>query len=212
MGIAKVDWFAWTDERVGLLRQMWTVGASGNEIAMALGGGCSRNAVIGKAHRLGLSGRPPRFRATVVRLKPLMSGQVGAAVAKKLSARTPKAKRADEGRRVASSVKHRAKPLPEGDEAIELPQDQSPDAVTFISRAFGQCRWPLNDVVPIAQHMVCGTATGSTIECEKSYCARHNRVATAQVRLRNLSDDERARRQASARKNYARHQSELVAH
>lgn len=47
----------WTDERVNLLKQMWGVGKTAAEIAHQLGGGITRNAVIGKAHRLGLSGR-----------------------------------------------------------------------------------------------------------------------------------------------------------
>ena len=44
----------WTDDQVALLRQYWGSGKSANDIAMMLGG-MSRNAVIGKAHRLGLS-------------------------------------------------------------------------------------------------------------------------------------------------------------
>jgi GcrA cell cycle regulator len=48
---------SWTDEKVEQLRQMWGSGKSASEIAEQLGG-VSRNAVIGKAHRLGLSGRP----------------------------------------------------------------------------------------------------------------------------------------------------------
>src|ERR1700754_5230846 len=48
---------SWTDERVAQLRQLWGSGKSASEIADLLGG-VSRNAVIGKAHRLELSGRP----------------------------------------------------------------------------------------------------------------------------------------------------------
>lgn len=48
---------SWTDERVVQLRQLWGNGKSASEIAEILGG-VSRNAVIGKAHRLELSGRP----------------------------------------------------------------------------------------------------------------------------------------------------------
>lgn len=44
----------WTDERVSLLRQMWANGQSASQIAKALGGNITRNAVIGKVHRLGL--------------------------------------------------------------------------------------------------------------------------------------------------------------
>lgn len=46
----------WNDERVNLLKQMWGAGKTAADIAAQLGGGITRNAVIGKAHRLGLSG------------------------------------------------------------------------------------------------------------------------------------------------------------
>jgi GcrA cell cycle regulator len=48
---------SWTEERIERLKSMWTEGATASEIADKLGG-VSRNAVIGKAHRLGLEARP----------------------------------------------------------------------------------------------------------------------------------------------------------
>jgi GcrA cell cycle regulator len=53
----------WTDERVELLKKLWSEGLSASQIAERLGG-VTRNAVIGKVHRLGLSGR-----ATTSRMK-----------------------------------------------------------------------------------------------------------------------------------------------
>lgn len=47
---------SWTDERVELLKKMWNEGHSASQIAKELGG-VTRNAVIGKVHRLGLSNR-----------------------------------------------------------------------------------------------------------------------------------------------------------
>ena len=47
---------SWTDERVELLKKMWSDGQSASQIAKELGG-VTRNAVIGKVHRLGLSNR-----------------------------------------------------------------------------------------------------------------------------------------------------------
>src|SRR5476649_1611887 len=47
---------SWTDERVALLTKLWADGLSASQIAAELGG-ITRNAVIGKVHRLGLSGR-----------------------------------------------------------------------------------------------------------------------------------------------------------
>ena len=52
----------WTDERVEQLKGLWSEGLSASQIARALGG-VSRNAVIGKVHRLGLAGRAVPARA-----------------------------------------------------------------------------------------------------------------------------------------------------
>jgi GcrA cell cycle regulator len=64
---------SWTEDKVALLRQLWGSGKSASEIAELLGD-VSRNAVIGKAHRLGLSGRPSpikkRKRVDVKDAKP----------------------------------------------------------------------------------------------------------------------------------------------
>lgn len=54
---------AWTDERIQLLKQYWEEGRSASQIAELLGEGLSRNAVIGKAHRLGLSSRPSPLKS-----------------------------------------------------------------------------------------------------------------------------------------------------
>jgi len=48
---------SWTDERIDRLKKMWSDGSTASQIADELGG-VSRNAVIGKAHRLGLDARP----------------------------------------------------------------------------------------------------------------------------------------------------------
>lgn len=48
---------SWTDERIALLKELWEKGLSASQIAIELGG-VTRNAVIGKAHRMGLSSRP----------------------------------------------------------------------------------------------------------------------------------------------------------
>lgn len=47
----------WSDERVEQLKELWGAGKTAAQIAQELGDGLTRNAVIGKAHRLGLSGR-----------------------------------------------------------------------------------------------------------------------------------------------------------
>jgi len=53
---------SWTEERIDRLKAMWTKGSTASQIAEELGG-VSRNAVIGKAHRLGLESRPSPVKA-----------------------------------------------------------------------------------------------------------------------------------------------------
>ena len=53
---------SWTDERIDRLKTMWEKGMTASQIAEDLGG-VSRNAVIGKAHRLGLQSRPSPVKA-----------------------------------------------------------------------------------------------------------------------------------------------------
>lgn len=73
----------WTDERVEQLKKLWAEGLSASQIARVLGD-VTRNAVIGKVHRLGLSGRAsparverPRFAKSPRRLaKPLLAEPV----------------------------------------------------------------------------------------------------------------------------------------
>ena len=57
---------AWTDERIEVLTKLWAEGLSASQIAGRLGG-VTRNAVIGKVHRLGLSGRATSSRSSAPR-------------------------------------------------------------------------------------------------------------------------------------------------
>src|ERR1700751_4052641 len=66
----------WTDERVETLKKLWTEGLSASQIAAELGG-ITRNAVIGKVHRLGLSGRAKSPSSAAPRpRKPRSSGHM----------------------------------------------------------------------------------------------------------------------------------------
>lgn len=57
---------SWNDERIDLLKKLWGEGLSASQIAGRLGG-VSRNAVVGKVHRLGLAGRATTSRKTPTR-------------------------------------------------------------------------------------------------------------------------------------------------
>jgi GcrA cell cycle regulator len=185
----------WTEERVEQLKSDWAAGKSASLIGADLG--ISRSAVIGKATRLKLpvretttgypSGRhghtnygPAKERAEVDyslrRQRPPRKPrtQTQAATERHVSRRLnrPQDKGGGPVQRIQSRVA-----LPPS-HMTDLPPDQSPDAVPFLARVGATCRWPLNDVVPIALHMSCGSPT----EGECSYCARHFRLSCAAPR------------------------------
>lgn len=79
----------WTEERVGVLKSLWGNGKSASEIAEILGG-VTRNAVIGKAHRLGLSAKkqpvPPK-RRIIAKVEPEIEPITGGATIMSLTDR-----------------------------------------------------------------------------------------------------------------------------
>jgi GcrA cell cycle regulator len=78
---------SWTEERIATLTKMWEGGATASQIAENLGG-VSRNAVIGKAHRLGLKARPSPVKAKEAK-KAAPKKKAAAPVARKPAPRKP---------------------------------------------------------------------------------------------------------------------------
>ena len=68
---------SWTEERIERLKAMWAEGATASQIADELGG-VSRNAVIGKAHRLGLEARPSPVKPGEEKEAPKKAAKVAA--------------------------------------------------------------------------------------------------------------------------------------
>ncbi len=111
---------SWTDERVELLKKMWTEGQSASQIAKELGG-VTRNAVIGKVHRLGLSNRvegpapsaaavPAAARPGADRAEPATMAAAPAAVPPAAAASTPPA--AERAEPPAEAARPAAAPRP----------------------------------------------------------------------------------------------------
>ncbi len=71
---------SWTDERIATLKTMWEAGQTASQIAEALGG-VSRNAVIGKAHRLELQARPSPVKPNDPEAKAAAAAEASASVA-----------------------------------------------------------------------------------------------------------------------------------
>ncbi|MFN2099974.1 GcrA family cell cycle regulator [Altererythrobacter sp. MF3-039] len=100
---------SWTDERIATLKKMWEGGSTASQIADELGG-VSRNAVIGKAHRLGLKSRP----------SPVKANEKKKAAPKKPAAKAPAKKPV-----AKPAAKQNAKPASQQDQAAGPTQAHS---------------------------------------------------------------------------------------
>ena len=113
----------WSEERVTLLRKLWAEGLSASQIAKQLGG-VTRNAVIGKVHRLGLAGRATPSRPAKRPVRPARSRVIG-----------PLAPRM----RPASSLPHVA--IPEL-EPIRFEDGKTANVLTLNE---SMCKYPIGD-------------------------------------------------------------------
>ena len=116
---------SWTEERIERLKAMWTKGATASQIAEELGG-VSRNAVIGKAHRLGLESRPSPVKAGEEKEKKAKPAPAPKAAK---PAAAPKAAPVAEPKIVAAETPRAAAPAPQ--------QQRQPDAQSMQYRSVG---------------------------------------------------------------------------
>jgi GcrA cell cycle regulator len=107
---------SWTDERIDQLKTMWENGLTASQIAEELGG-VSRNAVIGKAHRLGLKSRP----------SPVKPGEAKPKPAKK--AETPRPAKAAEPEAAVDAPPFKVDPPVRPAKAAPAPAPQPPSAI-----------------------------------------------------------------------------------
>ena len=147
---------SWTDERVELLKKLWADGLSASQIAGELGG-ITRNAVIGKVHRLGLSGR-----------------------AKSPSSSAPRA------RKPRSHMMRVQRPMSRGNTALalayEMDHEPEPELIeniiplgqrcTLLQLNDDKCHWPIGDPGQ-PDFYFCGGKTATSTP----YCGFHGRVA-----------------------------------
>ena len=149
---------AWTDERVEQLKKLWSEGLSASQIAKQLGG-VTRNAVIGKVHRLGLSGRatPSRpARRTVKPSRPRTATPAATAPAARAAAVHPAATAAPA-------------PTPAPVEPAVLP---SGEFATVLTLRDSMCKWPIGDPAQ-AEFRFCGRKTTGG----NAYCEAHSSMA-----------------------------------
>ncbi len=157
---------SWTEERVELLRKLWLEGLSASRIAAELAGGVTRNAVIGKVHRLGLSGRVKAQTAMARRATrpqaPTRAPMQQRAVAMPMRGNTALAV---ETRSMPALMPHRA-----SSESNVVPMAEN---VTIMDLRESMCRWPVGDPSS-SEFRYCG---GKAPIGEGPYCSFHSRMA-----------------------------------
>ena len=179
---------SWTDERVEILKKLWGEGQSASQIAKELGG-VTRNAVIGKVHRLGLSNRATSSSSSKSDSKtkaPVKSISDTKIVSNKVSAsKVTTANSPSEPRSNVTNLRRQiipaGQPLPPQPSANEI----SPEALARVSEIEKKakkislleltertCKWPVGD--PATEDFwFCGLPS----QAGKPYCEAHVGVA-----------------------------------
>lgn len=169
----------WTEDRVGALKKLWLEGQSASQIAKALGGGVTRNAVIGKVHRLGLSGRaaPSQPARTTFRTARPSAKAAATAAAPATNAApaapAPQPTQAPSAPRRIEAVAPRPAAVPTqlAQPSAPAPMPELPGTATVLTLGAHMCKWPIGD--PSSREFsFCGRRASEGV-----YCIEHARVA-----------------------------------
>jgi GcrA cell cycle regulator len=156
----------WTDERVELLKKLWAEGLSASQIANQLGG-VSRNAVIGKVHRLKLAGRG-RTSSSQPRPKKAASGNNGPRSAGRAS-RQVSTSIGNTALQARFDAEPNANYTPQPRENVVIP---IPLKLKLVELNEHTCKWPNGD--PLSEDFnFCGNDVGEG----GPYCSYHARLA-----------------------------------
>jgi GcrA cell cycle regulator len=196
---------SWTDERVFQLSRLWMEGRSASQIATAMGAGLTRNAVIGKVHRLGLAGRV-KSNASAPGVAESALGQRGnssdAAIIEVAVAPRRAATRQSSGHSLSAPASAVATARLQGNTALamaEAPAEavkpaRSPHEVvvpmslkvTIVELRESMCKWPIGDPSS-ADFRYCG----SPAHTGTPYCQHHGKLAYQPAQDRRRERDRR---------------------
>lgn len=155
---------AWTEERIAILKAGWEGGMTASQIAEQLGEGVTRNAVIGKAHRLALESRP----------SPVKGGEEAAAPAAKSP--TPAAKEA--AAKPAEAAAPAASSAPAAAPAVAKPAAKparragKAAKVSLLDLNERICKWPIGHPGEPDFHFC-----GKPVQASFPYCSEHCALA-----------------------------------
>ena len=170
---------SWTDERVEQLKLHWMEGKTASQIASLLGHGVSRNAVIGKVHRLGLAGRAKSPNSGGARpRRTAQSPNAHRAAAPRMSQAAPRLTRGATALAIAPEALCEADP--QVFESVVVPMSLR---VTIVELKESMCRWPLGDPTT-SEFRYCGSPVASG-----PYCAYHGGLAHQPAQERRRERD-----------------------
>lgn len=168
----------WTDQQIETLKKMWGNGYSANDIAKNLGGGVTRNAVIGKAHRLKLSAGAASSRPAVE--PPSKTAGVVMTTINKVSKRRamlrslPPVQPSEMPARTTMIREPMLRPIDVAKRSEGIPVTKAGER---------HCRWPIGDPRS-PDFRFCGCETHEGLP----YCAHHARVAYQTVSRRSRAN------------------------
>jgi GcrA cell cycle regulator len=148
----------WTDDRVEQLKKLWESGLSASQIAAELGN-ITRNAVIGKVHRLGLSGRAKTPSSAAPRQRKVRAPQHMMRISRPMS-------RGNTALAQAFEVEVETDPVA-FDNVVPMNQRRS-----LLELTEDTCHWPIGDPASTEFFFCGGKALGGL-----PYCTQHSRVA-----------------------------------
>jgi GcrA cell cycle regulator len=165
----------WTDERVEKLKKLWSEGLSASQIAAQLGG-VSRNAVIGKVHRLNLPGRAKSGGSTASRSPKRVTVSTHSGQSRPQSAFQPRAAMTRTISRPAGAT------MLKEEIEIDLMEEMETSTNNVVVPIFRRvplirltertCKWPLGD--PLKEDFCfCGNDSPDT----SPYCGFHQKLA-----------------------------------
>lgn len=203
---------SWTDERVELLSRLWLEGRSASQIATVLGGGLTRNAVIGKVHRLGLAGRVKANAAPApvetseeeaasasfeLMAEAAAGGSRRAARPQAVSAVSAPASAVASARTVGATALALSEAPSEAIKPARTPEEVVVPLslkVTIVELRESMCKWPLGDPSSM-EFRYCGSPSHSGTP----YCQHHGKLAYQPAQDRRREREREQRRPLLAR-------------
>lgn len=157
---------SWTPERIAKLEELWAEGLSTAEIGRRLG--VSKNAVVGKAHRMKLPGRQSPIESKR-KAKPAPAKAPAAAKPK------PEPKPARAAKPAPKKAAAKAEPAPEPAAAKAKPEPKKSQK----KRTGPACQWPIGDPRLPGFHFCTEQATSGKPYCEHHCSIAYNRVSSS---------------------------------